>query len=70
MRVRLEIEGMSCEGCVRSVERVLQAVDKVQKVQVEIGKAEAEVAEGLDPGELVRAVEDLGYSVRAVHTEA
>ena len=57
---------MSCEGCVKSVTRALQAVPGVQKVQVLLDERRAEVT--YDPArtgvaELKRAVENAGYEV-------
>lgn len=62
----LGIEGMSCGGCVASVERALGRVDGVRKVRVSLEKKEAVVeGERLDPTRLRAAVEDAGYDVRA-----
>jgi copper chaperone len=60
----LKIEGMTCEGCVKSVTRTLQGVPGVEKVEVSLGEGKAEVT--YDPArtavaELKRAVERAGY---------
>jgi copper chaperone len=60
----LRIEGMTCEGCVKSVTRTLQGVPGVQKVEVSLAGATAQVT--YDPAqagvaELKRAVERAGY---------
>jgi copper chaperone len=62
--VVIKVGGMSCQGCVASVARVLQAVDGVAQVSVSLEKGEAEVK--FDPGRtalpaLRQAVEDAGY---------
>jgi copper chaperone len=63
----LNIEGMTCEGCVKSVTRTLQGVAGVQGVEVSLAHANARVT--YDPAktgvaELKRAVERAGYEAR------
>ncbi len=60
----LKVEGMTCQGCVRSVTRVLQALPGVEKVEVSLEKGEAALA--FDPSkatiaDLKRAVNEAGY---------
>jgi copper chaperone len=60
----IRIQGMTCEGCVRSVTRTLQAVAGVQRVEVSLDEEKARVT--YDPkkaglAELKRAVERAGY---------
>lgn len=63
--VTLGVEGMSCGGCVVSVEKALGAVPGVSRVRVSLEKKEAVVeGERLDPARLRAAVEDAGYDVR------
>ena len=64
--VTLGVDGMSCGGCVVSVEKALGAVPGVAKVRVYLEKKEAVVeGERLDATRLRAAVEDAGYDVRA-----
>jgi copper chaperone len=63
----LNIEGMTCEGCVKSVTRTLQNVAGVQGVEVSLAQANARVT--YDPAktaiaDLKRAVERAGYEAR------
>jgi copper chaperone len=60
----IRIDGMTCEGCVKSVTRTLQSVPGVHTVDVFLGEGKAKVT--FDPGrtrlaELRRAVERAGY---------
>lgn len=60
----LKIDGMSCEGCVRGVERALSACAGVRSVRVDLAAARAEVA--FDPqqtgaADLLAAVEAAGF---------
>jgi copper chaperone CopZ len=65
-RMEIGIEGMSCGGCVASVERALGAVKGVRHVRVSLEHKIAEVeGEGLDRQQLEHAVLDAGYDLRA-----
>ena len=66
--VTLRVEGMTCQGCVRSVTRVLQAIAGVQSVEVSLEDARAQVQ--FDPARtstqrLVDAVQEAGYQARS-----
>jgi copper chaperone CopZ len=65
-RMEIGIEGMSCGGCVASVERALGSVKGVRQVRVSLERKTAEVeGEGLDRQQLEHAVLDAGYDLRA-----
>ena len=58
------VKGMTCGGCVASVERVLRELEGVAKVDVSLDNAQAIVE--FDPGrvsvdDLRAAIEDAGY---------
>lgn len=62
--IELKVEGMDCEGCVKSVTRMLSGVPGVQKVDVSLAQANAKVT--YDPGRvdlaaMKKAVERAGY---------
>jgi copper chaperone len=62
--VELKVEGMDCDGCVKSVTRMLSAVPGVHKVDVSLAEARAKVT--YDPKkasvpDMKRAVERAGY---------
>jgi thioredoxin-related protein/copper chaperone CopZ len=62
--VELKVEGMDCEGCVKSVTRMLSAVPGVQKIDVSLAEARAKVT--YDPTkasvpDMKKAVERAGY---------
>ncbi len=61
---KIKVSGMTCQGCVRSVTRVLKAVPGVDAVDVSLERGEADVR--YDPARtavpaLRKAVEDAGY---------
>lgn len=63
----LEIDGMTCGGCVASVTRVLSGLPGVTRAEVSLEKAQAVVEH--DPTTapvptLRSAVEDAGFTVR------
>ncbi len=57
----LQIEGMSCQHCVKTVERALTRVPGVSKVEVAIGKAHVEAAPTVTKLALVAALEAESY---------
>ena len=62
----INVKGMTCSGCVASVERVLHALDGVGKVDVSLERGEATVefdATRVKLEDLHAAIEDAGYDV-------
>ncbi|MCU0897564.1 MAG: heavy-metal-associated domain-containing protein [Burkholderiales bacterium] len=62
----IKVGGMTCQGCVRSVTRVLEGVPGVAKVEVSLEKGEAALQ--FDPGktgipQFRQAVEEAGFDV-------
>ena len=60
----LNIQGMTCGGCVKSVSNALQRIEGVAKVDVALEQGKATVdydADVTDPAELVEAVDDAGF---------
>jgi copper chaperone len=63
----MSISGMTCQGCVKSVTRVLSSVPGVAEVSVSLDRGEARFS--YDPAkagqaEFRRAVEDAGFAVK------
>ncbi|HEY9103305.1 heavy-metal-associated domain-containing protein [Chitinimonas sp.] len=66
MEQQFQIEGMSCGGCVASVEKALKAVTGVTAVAVDLALGQAKVdydASRTNPTVLRQAIEDAGYDV-------
>jgi copper chaperone len=60
----LNIQGMTCGGCVKSVTNALQREDGVDKVEVVLDKGTATVSYDpalTSPEQLVSAVDDIGF---------
>ncbi|HEY2154850.1 MAG TPA: heavy metal translocating P-type ATPase [Isosphaeraceae bacterium] len=71
--VLLPVEGMTCDHCVGTVRKALEAVPGVQSARVTLkpGQAEVEVDPGLvERGQLATAIEAAGYSVPDGQAEA
>lgn len=63
----LAIGGMTCEGCVRAVERRLKSLAGVRTVKVNLQSGSAEVDHdggATSPAELSAAVGKLGYTAQ------
>lgn len=66
-QVTLEVSGMTCQGCVRSVKRVLEAVPGVASAEVSLERNQAVIAldaARTDAARLAEAVTAAGYSAR------
>jgi copper ion binding protein len=63
-KLELRVEGMTCDGCVRSVERKLSKVAGVESAQVDLreGKATVEYDDAqAHADQFIAAVEQIGY---------
>ncbi|HUP94747.1 MAG TPA: heavy-metal-associated domain-containing protein [Burkholderiales bacterium] len=64
--ITLGIKGMTCGGCVASVQRVLKALDGVDTVDVSLEREQATIeyeSGRVDPVRLRAVIEDAGYEV-------
>jgi copper chaperone len=60
--LRLSIDGMHCEACVRRVDAALQGLDGVKVERVAVGEAELSIDPTRADAETVaRVVSDAGY---------
>ncbi|RYX84866.1 heavy-metal-associated domain-containing protein [bacterium] len=65
MKTNLQIEGMSCEACVRFVAMALQSIDGVDRAMVDLNSKRAEVeGDNYRVEDLIEAVEEEGYSAK------
>ena len=66
--VTLNIDGMTCGGCVKSVTKVLNGLDGVHSATVSLENKNAQVEfdeSKIQIAQLVEAVEDAGFDARA-----
>lgn len=62
--IQLTVTGMTCGGCVASVQKVLSALPGVQTVEVTLTPGQARVVYDparVDRGALIQAVVDAGF---------
>jgi len=62
--LELKVEGMTCDGCVRSVERKLSKVAGVESTHVDLGEGKATVEyddSRAQADQFIAAVEQIGY---------
>ena len=59
----LQIEGMTCDHCVRAVREALDDVSGAVVESVEVGRAVVDAGPEASRGALVEAVEGAGYAV-------
>lgn len=65
--IKLNIEGMTCNHCVKAVTQALSQVPGVTRVvNVDLGRHEAIIEGAPDPQALVAAVTEEGYQARVV----
>jgi copper ion binding protein len=63
-KLELKVDGMTCDGCVRSVERKLAKVAGVESAHVDLGAGKATVEYDdarAQADQLIAAVEQIGY---------
>jgi len=64
--ITLKVKGMTCGGCVASVQRVLHELDGVSRADVSLAQGEARIdyePSRLQPSDLEAAIEDAGYEI-------
>jgi len=65
VHVTLDVEGMSCGGCVSAVRNVLSRQPGVKSYDVAIGRVELDLDDGVQSLESIhRAIAKAGYTVR------
>lgn len=60
----LKVEGMTCNHCRMHVENALRGVNGVENAQVDLAKGEAVVTGAANREDLIKAVEEAGYSAQ------
>ena len=63
-KLEMQVRGMTCEGCVRSIEKKLSGVSGVQYAHVNLGAGSASVEyddASTDPNALMAAIEQIGF---------
>lgn len=63
--LRLNVDGMSCGHCVRSVTEAVKRVDPKAEVRVDLQAKQVEAETAADAKVVMRAIADAGYAVSA-----
>lgn len=62
--IDLDVQGMSCGGCVKHVTQALKPLPGVREVEVDLSvRVHGDLAQGIDP--LVSALKQAGYPAQA-----
>jgi copper chaperone len=66
-QVTLQVQGMSCGHCVKSIENSVGAIEGVEKVNVQLndGTVDVEFNNKVDVQKITDTIEDQGYTVEA-----
>lgn len=63
--IKLNIEGMHCEGCKNRLEKVLNSKDEVKSAKVNLQKKEAEIEyENINEKNLIKIIEQAGFKAK------
>ena len=65
-QIVIRIGGMSCQGCVKNVTRVLQALPGIDRVDVSLEAGQASITfepEKANVSQFKQAIEDAGFDV-------
>ena len=63
MKQVLDVQGMSCNHCVKAVTRAVQTLDPQAQVKVDLAAQKVEIESEQDRQALIRAIADEGYKV-------
>ncbi len=61
--IEFQVEGMSCQHCVKAVTKAVQAVDPQAQVSVDLAAKRVSVESKADAPALAKAIRDEGYKV-------
>lgn len=61
--ITLKVEGMTCNGCVQSVERALKRVDPSASVKIDLDSGRVDLDGALDRDAAKQAIEATGFDV-------
>lgn len=62
--IELNVKGMTCEGCVAAVTRIVKKVDPQAEVKIELASGKVDIQSGVDAGVLTAAIEKGGYEAQ------
>lgn len=63
MNQTFKVSGISCEHCVKTIQKAILQTDNTAKVQVEISSGLVSIDSNQPRGALIAAIEEEGYKV-------
>ncbi len=69
MAITLNVTGMTCNHCVQSVTKALQAVAGVENVSVSLATGCARIDGNASSPALIRAIEEEGYKAQVAESK-
>lgn len=66
----LEVEGMSCEGCVKSITNALKELDSNLQISVSLKSKSVCIQTTSEKQSIVNVIEDAGFSVTFIKTKS
>ena len=64
--IHLEVKGMTCQGCVNAVTRVVQRKDPSAQVKIDLATSRLDGESALEPQALASAISAAGYETRVL----
>lgn len=64
--IHLEVKGMTCQGCVNAVTRVVQRRDPSAQVKIDLAAGRVDGSGEIDPDALAQAISAAGYEARVL----
>lgn len=64
--LHLEVKGMTCQGCVNAVTRVVQRKDPSAQVKIDLATGRVDGSSEVDADALAKAISAAGYEARVI----
>lgn len=61
--MQLIVDGMTCDHCVRTITRAIQALDAQARVDIDLPKGTVTIDGNVDAAQATAAIEEEGYRV-------
>jgi copper chaperone len=65
MQQQFDVQGMTCQHCVRAVTQAIKQIDPAAEVQVDLAAAKVSVDSTLARDRIAAAIQEEGYTVAA-----
>jgi copper chaperone len=62
----MQVDGMTCQGCVDAVKRTVRRLDPGAEVEVDLEHGRARIATTAQSVDVAKAITDAGYEARAM----